>query len=46
MATVNREPNTDLESLEWDDIKHWTSKNYDFGYDVTIKYQPGWVMET
>ena len=35
----------DLASLTWADVSHWTTKNYDFGYDVTVMYQPGYIMD-
>ena len=39
------EPQIDLASLKWADVSHWTTKNYDFGYDVTVTYQPGYIMD-
>ena len=39
------EHQVDLASLTWADVSHWTTKNYDFGYDVTVMYQPGYIMD-
>ncbi len=47
MTEKSSEQNTTaaIESLTWSEIKDWTTANYDLGYDVHVKYQPGFVMD-
>ena len=50
-ATAMNQPTTgietpvDLASLTWADVSRWTTQNYDFGYDVTVMYQPGYITD-
>lgn len=42
---IESEPQIDLASVTWADVSHWTTKNYDFGNDMTVMYQPGYIMD-
>jgi hypothetical protein len=42
---TENQPSVDLASLTWADVSHWTTKNYDFEYDVTVMYQPSYITD-